>query len=92
MSVVRSVAFLRAPEDALDQTHTTRMQQRLDAPAEREQYGQRLATVEPVLAKQYDNTRFDRFRLRGRAKINGQRLLFSLVHNIEKLTHAGYAA
>jgi hypothetical protein len=28
----------------------------------------------------------------GRTKVNGQWLLFCLVHNIEKLTHAGYAA
>ena len=38
------------------------------------------------------NKRLDRFTLRGRTKVNGQWLLFCLVHNIEKLTHAGYAA
>ena len=36
--------------------------------------------------------RLDRLTLRGRAKVNGRWLLFCLVHNIEKLTHAGYAA
>ena len=58
----------------------------------REQYGQRFATIEPVFANLRDNTRRDRFTLRGRTKVHGQWLLFCLVHHIEKLTHAGYAA
>ena len=91
-TVVRNVAFFRAREDAETETHTMRMQQRLDAPEEREQYGQRLATVEPVFANVQYNKRLDRFTLRGRTKVNGQWQLFCLVHNIEKLTHAGYAA
>ena len=90
--MVRTVAFLRGREDAATETHTMRMQQRLDTPAGREQYGQRLATVEPVFANLRYNKRLDRFTLRGRTKVHGQWLLFCLVHNIEKLTHAGYAA
>ena len=88
----RNVAFFRGREDAETETHTMRMPQRLDAPEGREQYGQRFATVEPVFANVRDNKRLDRFTLRGRTKVNGQWLLFCLVHNIEKLTHAGYAA
>ena len=80
--MVRTVAFLRGREDAATETHTMRMQQRIDTPEGREQYGQRFATV----------NRLDRFTLRGRTKVNGQWLLFCLVHNIEKLSHAGYAA
>ncbi len=38
------------------------------------------------------NKRLDRFTLRGRTKVDGQWKLFCLVHNIEKLAHAGYAA
>ena len=91
-TVVRTVAFFRGREDADTETHTTRMQQRLDAPEGREQYGRRFATVEPVFANLRYNKRLDRFTLRGRTKVNGQWLLFCLVHNIEKLTHAGYAA
>ncbi len=56
------------------------------------QYGQRFATVEPVFANVRYNRRLDRLTLRGRTKVQGQWLLFCLVHNIEKLTHAGYAA
>ena len=91
-TVVRNVAFFRGRDHADTETHTMRLQQRLDAPAGREQYGQRFATVEPVFANVRYNKRLDRFTLRGRTKVNGQWLLFCLVHNIEKLTHAGYAA
>ena len=69
-----------------------RLQQRLDAPEGREQYGRRFAAVEPVFANVRYNKRLDRFTLHGCTKVNGQWLLFCLVHHIEKLTHAGYAA
>ena len=94
---VRNVAFFRErvpvvtvppPKD----THTTRMQHRLDTPAGRAAYGRRFATVEPVFGNLRYNKRLDRFTLRGRTKVNGQWQLFCLVHNIEKLTNAGYAA
>ena len=91
-TVVRNVAFFRGRDQAETETHTMRMQQRLDAPEGREQYGRRFATVEPVFANVRYNKQLDRFTLRGRAKVNGQWLLFCLVHNIEKLSHAGYAA
>ena len=91
-TVVRNVAFFRGRADATAETHTTRMQQRLDTPAGREQYGQRFGTVEPVFGNLRYNKRLDRFTLRGRTKVNGQWLLFCLVHHIEKLAHTGYAA
>ena len=77
-TVVRNVAFFRGRADAETETHTMRMQQRLDAPQGREQYGQRFATVEPVFANVRYNKRLDRFTLRGRTKVNGQWLLFCL--------------
>ena len=49
-----------------------RMQQRLDAPEAREQYGQRFATVKPVFANVRYNKRLDRFTLRDRTKLHGQ--------------------
>ncbi|WP_411278989.1 transposase [Gemmatimonas sp.] len=69
-----------------------RMQQRLDTLAGREQYGQRFGTVEPVFGNLRYNKRRDRFTLRDRTKVNGQWLLFCLVHHIEKLANTGYAA
>ena len=89
---MRNVAFFRGRENAETETHTMRMPQRLDAPEGCEQDGRRFATVEPVFGNVRYNERLDRFTLRGRIKKNGQWLLFCLVHNIEKLTHAGYAA
>ncbi len=68
------------------------MKRRIDSPAGRAQYGRRFATVEPVFANIRYNKRLDRFTLRGRAKVEGQWKLYCLVHNIEKLAHAGYAA
>ena len=91
-TVVRNVAFFRGRDAAAVETHTTRMPPRLDAPEEREQYGRRFATVEPVFAHVCYNKRLDRFTRRGRANVNGQWLRFCVVHNIEKLTHAGDAA
>jgi len=38
------------------------------------------------------SSRLDRFTLRGRQKVDTQWKLYCLVHNIEKLAHAGYAA
>uniref|UniRef100_UPI00398387E8 transposase n=1 Tax=Gemmatimonas sp. TaxID=1962908 RepID=UPI00398387E8 len=92
-TVARNVAFFRGREDAAEtETHTRRMQQRLDTPEGREQYGRRFATVEPVFANLRYNKQLDRFTLRGRTKVNGQWLLCCLVHHIEKLAHTGYAA
>ena len=91
-TAVRNVAFFRGPADAAAVSHAARMRERLDAPTGRAQYGQRFATVEPVFANLRHNKRLDRFTLRGRTKVDGQWKLFCLVHNIEKLAHAGYAA
>ncbi len=92
-TVARNVAFFRGREDTAEsETHTMRMQRRLDTPEGREQYGRRFATVEPVFANVRYNKRLDRFTLRGHTKVNGQWLLFCLVHNIEKLANTGYAA
>ena len=89
---VRNVAFFRGAVTAERVTHTARMKARIDMPEGRAQYGQRFATVEPVFANLRHNKRLDRFTLRGRVKVNAQWQLYCLVHNIEKLAHAGYAA
>ena len=95
-TAVRNVAFFRGrvePETRHPrETHTMRMTARIDSAIGREQYGRRFATVEPVFANLRHNKRLDRFTLRGRTKVDGQWKLFCLVHNIEKLANAGYAA
>ena len=88
----RQVAFFRGRAAAAPPTHTAQMKQRIDSPTGRAQYGQRFAIVEPVFANLRHNKGLNRFTLRGRAKVEAQWRLFCLVHNIEKLAHAGYAA
>jgi hypothetical protein len=90
-TVVRSVMFFRGKTAPLPETHTARMKRRIDAPEGRIRYGQRFGAVEPVFGNLCSNKGLDRFTLRGRTKVNGQWLLFCLVHNIEKLAHHGYA-
>jgi hypothetical protein len=68
------------------------MKMRLDSPDGRRQYGARFGAVEPVFGNLRANKRLDRFTLRGRAKVDAQWKLYCLVHNIEKLANAGYAA
>jgi transposase len=89
---VRSVAFFRGRADAEAESHTARMRARIDTPEGRAQYGQRFATVEPVFGNVRHNKGLDRFTLRGRIKVDAQWKLYCLVHNIEKLARAGYAA
>ena len=74
------------------ETPAARMTARLDTPDGRAQYGRRFATVEPVFANLRHNKRLDRFTLHGRAKVDGQWKLHCMVHSIEKLANAGYAA
>jgi transposase len=61
------------------------MQQKIDSPQGRRFYGRRLGTVEPVFGHLRTHKRLDRFTLRGKAKVNGQWLLYCLVHNITKM-------
>lgn len=91
-TVARQVAFFRGRASTASITHTAQMKMRIDSATGRAQYGQRFAIVEPVFANLRHNKGLDRFTLRGRAKVDTQWKLFCLVHNIEKLAHAGYAA
>ena len=88
----RQVAFFTSKTAARLDSHTARMQRRIDEPEQRARYAQRFATVEPVFGNLCANKRLDRFTLRGRQKVDGQWKLFCLVQNIEKLAHHGYAA
>jgi hypothetical protein len=65
-----------------------RMKRKFDTPLGRYTYNQRIAIVEPVFAN-LQNKGLRRFTLRGKRKVDAQWKLFSLVHNIEKITHCG---
>lgn len=89
---MRNVAFFRGRVSTQWVNHSAMMRERIDTPEGRAQYAQRFATFEPVFANLRANKRLDRFTLRGRVKVDTQWKLYCLVHNIEKLAHAGYAA
>lgn len=89
---VRNVAFFHGRVSTRHVDHSAAMRERIDSPAGRAQHGQRFATVEPVFGNLRANKRLDRFTRRGRTKVDTQWKLHCLVHNIEKLAHAGYAA
>jgi len=72
------------------ETHTTRMQARIDTPEGRARYAARFGVVEPVFGNLCYNKGLARFTLRGRAKVDAQWKLFCLVHNIEKLARLRY--
>ena len=65
------------------------MKAAIDSVHGRRLYSQRIATVEPVFGNLRHNKRLNRFTLRGRAKVGTQWQLYCLVHNIEKIAHAG---
>lgn len=66
-------------------------QAKIDTPEARESYGRRLASVEPVFGNLRAQKRLERFTVRGKIKGSTQGMLYSLVHNIEKLLHYGRA-
>jgi len=86
----RQVAFF-AKDQASPLQFTERMKSAIDSARGRALYARRIATVEPVFANLRHNKRLDRFTLRSKPKVNAQWQLYCLVHNIEKLSHHGYA-
>jgi transposase len=83
----RQVAFFDDKPTTDPDRLVQQMKLRLDSDEGKALYGKRFATVEPVFGNIRANKRMNRFTYRGRKKVNGQWLLFCLVHNIEKLAH-----
>lgn len=89
-TLVRQVALFHQGQ-ASTFRHTEAMRRRIDSAEGRALYGRRIATVEPVFGNLRHNKRLDRFTLRGQRKVDTQWKLYCMVHNIEKLSHHGYA-
>lgn len=68
------------------------MEARVDTAVGREQYGRRIATVEPVFAHLRHSKRLDRFTLRGRTKVDGHWKLIYLAQYVVKVAHTRHAA
>ncbi len=86
---VRQVVFFRGRPQGSGETFTAKMKRKIDSARGRYLYGLRLATAEPVFANLRSAKRLDRFTLRGKTKVNGQWLLYCLVHNIGKIQRYG---
>ncbi len=67
------------------------MKRKIDSAKGRHIYSQRLGTVEPVFGHITDAIGFKRFSLRGREKVNAQRQLVSMIHNIFKIHRYGWS-
>ena len=65
------------------------MKAKIDTPAGRQSYAQRLAIVEPVFANLRIQKRLDHFTVRSKAKVDVQWKLFALIHNIGKIHRYG---
>lgn len=65
------------------------MVRKIDTDVGRQKYDQRFGIVEPVFANIREQKRMSRFLLRGKSKVNGQWLLYCIVHNIEKILNCG---
>lgn len=62
---------------------------RIDTIKGRDIYMQRMGIVEPVFANITHHKKMNRFQFRGRSKVRIQWLLYSIVHNIEKISKYG---
>ncbi len=84
----RQVSF-RTSESTARTSAVERMKTMIDSPEGRHQYSRRLGAVEPVFGNINTTKRLNRFSLRGKRKVNGQWLMYCLVHNVEKLQRYG---
>lgn len=69
----------------------TSMQRRVGSDAGLTRIAQHFALVEPVFGNLCYKKSLDRCTLRGKTKVDAQRKLYCVVHNIEKLARNGYA-
>ncbi|HJV74904.1 MAG TPA: transposase [Noviherbaspirillum sp.] len=86
---VRAVVFAKPVQAERALSCPERMKQKIDSEWGRQQYGRRLATVEPVFGNITHNIGLGRFSLRGWVKVNVQWKLYCIVHNLFKIHRYG---
>ena len=86
----RQVQFLN--EAQTKTSYTDLMKLKIDSDKGAQQYSRRMWVIEPVFGNVCSNKGLDKFSLRGKEKVTGQWLLYSLVHNLEKLWRYGGVA
>ncbi len=84
----RQVAFFSG-RNVKPPTFTSRMKEKIDSRLGRHIYSQRIGTVEPVFGNIGSNLGLNRFSLRGKKKINGQWLMYCMIHNMLKIHRYG---
>lgn len=82
--------YLSVPIAVESTTLSQRMAAKVDTELGRTVYPQRIAIAEPAFANIRTHKRLDRFTLRGKVKVNIQRLLYCMVHKIEKIMNYGF--
>ena len=80
---------LSVPVDSSPPTRSQRMMAKIDTPEARNLYSRRIGIVEPVFANIRTQKHLDRFTLRGKQKVDVQWMLYSMIHNIEKIANYG---
>lgn len=70
-------------------TQTDLMIEKIDTEKGRRIYSRRMGIIEPVFGNIRGAKRLNRFTLRSKQKVNIQWLLYTMVHNIEKINHYG---
>jgi hypothetical protein len=86
---VRQVVFVKAGAIADPPNYIQWMKERIDSAEGKEQYGRRLAIVEPVFGNITHNKKLRGFSLRGAIKVNIQWKLYCIVHNLMKIHRYG---
>ena len=70
-------------------SYTDRMIKKIDTVDGRKTYSRRMGIIEPVFGNIRGAKQLNRFTLRGKKKVNIQWLLYTMVHNIEKICKYG---
>lgn len=81
----RSVALFTHRDPNVEKSYTHRMIEKFDTDTGRFMYSRRMGIVEPVFGNIRNAMNFTWFSLRGRAKVDVQWKLISIVHNIGKV-------
>ena len=77
-------------EEKPARTHSAKMIEKIDTEEGRQIYSMRMGIVEPVFANIRYHKQMNKFTLRTKEKVNIQWLLYSMVHNIEKIVNFGW--
>lgn len=88
-TLVRQVVFLKKKAPTATCRYTALMKERIDSEEGKQQYGRRLAIVEPVFGNITSNLGLKRFSLRGGVKVDIQWKLYCIVHNLLKIHRYG---